>query len=333
MGSPSPTPMIDTNPESPDPIKVFFTDPADPNADTYRGGPDAELARAIDQAHLSVDVAIMHVNLWSIRDALIDAHRRGITVRVVVESDNLDELEVEDIREAGIPILGDRREALMHHKFVVIDDREVWTGSMNFTVNGGYKNNNNLVRIRSTRIAENYKTEFDEMFEDDLFGNQSRPNTPHPSVTIDGTLIESYFAPEDDTGDRIVQLIGEAEESIHFMAFSFTSDSIGAAMIEQAYRGISVSGVFEESQYYSNIGTEYDNLLSSGVDVRLDGNRFNMHHKVIIIDRDTVIMGSYNFSKSAETHNDENTLIIHSIQIADLFMEEFEQVYTAASNP
>jgi len=117
---------------------VYFTAPQGPAANTLRGGPDAALAEAIDQAVLSVDVAAYSLDLWSIRDALLRAHRRGVSVRLVVESDNLDSDELIQIAEAGVPVLGDRREGLMHNKFVVIDRYEVWTGSMNFTVNGAY---------------------------------------------------------------------------------------------------------------------------------------------------------------------------------------------------
>jgi phosphatidylserine/phosphatidylglycerophosphate/cardiolipin synthase-like enzyme len=62
---------------------------------------------------------------------LIDAHRRGVTVRLVTESDYIDVPEIQELREAGIPVLGDRREGRMHNKFVVIDRQEVWTGSLN----------------------------------------------------------------------------------------------------------------------------------------------------------------------------------------------------------
>ena len=61
------------------------------------------------------------LNLWSIRDALISAHRRGVDVRMVTDSDNMDEQEVQEIKAAGIEVLGDRHESLMHDKFVVID--------------------------------------------------------------------------------------------------------------------------------------------------------------------------------------------------------------------
>jgi phosphatidylserine/phosphatidylglycerophosphate/cardiolipin synthase-like enzyme len=218
----------------------------------------------------------------------------------------------------------------MHNKFVVIDRQEVWTGSMNFTINGAYRNDNNLIRIRSTQLAENYTTEFEEMFIDDRFGEGSPANTPHPYFGLDGTLIETYFSPEDGTAARIVQLIRDAQESVYFLAFSFTSDEIAAAMIERAQAGVIVAGVFEQSQYRSNTGTEYDNLRAAGLDVHLDGNRDNMHHKVIIIDEAVVITGSYNFSASAEERNDENTLIIHRPDLADVYMTEFNAIYASA---
>jgi len=314
----------------PDWFTVYFTDPDSPTAGTYRGGPDSALAEAILAARLSVDAAIYHLNLWSIRDALIAAHEAGVAVRLVVESDNTDEVEIQELQEAGIEILGDRRESLMHNKFVVIDKSEVWTGSMNFTVTGAYHNNNALVRIRSTRLAENFTAEFEEMFVRDLVGDNILPNTPHPILSVNGTLIETYFSPDDRTAQRIVELIRDSQSSIFFMAYSFTSDEIAEAMLERASEGVRVSGVFEEGQYYSNIGTEFDRLLAAGLDVHLDGNDRNMHHKVIIIDEAIVITGSYNFTKSAEFRNDENTLIFYNREIASRFLSEFERVYQEA---
>ncbi len=103
-------------------FQVYFTDPTSPNASKYEGGPDHPLELAIDAVRLSVDMAAYSLNLWSIRDALIRAYRRGVLVRMVMESDNMDGREVQDLMDAGIKIIGDRREGLMHNKFVVIDD-------------------------------------------------------------------------------------------------------------------------------------------------------------------------------------------------------------------
>jgi phosphatidylserine/phosphatidylglycerophosphate/cardiolipin synthase-like enzyme len=310
---------------------LYFTDPDSPTVGSFRGGPDDALADAIRRARLSVDIAIYHLNLWSIRDALIAAHNAGVNVRVVIESDNMDEVEIQELRDAGIEVLGDRRESLMHHKFVIIDKSEVWTGSMNFTINGAYYNDNNLIGIRSSRLAENYTTEFEEMYVTDMFGDDIVVNTPFPDLSVEGTRIETLFSPDDGTADRIIELIQQAQERIVFMAYSFTSDDIADAMLERANAGVTVSGVFEESQYYANIGTEYDRLYDAGLEVRLDGNSRNMHHKVIIIDGEVVILGSYNFSGSAEIRNDENTLIIFNSDIAELFMSEFERVFSKTS--
>ena len=311
-------------------IEVFFSDPDHPDAGSFRGGPDTALAEAIRTAEFSVDAAIYHLNLWSIRDALIDAHEAGVKVRVVAESDNLDEIEIQDLREAGIEILGDRRESLMHHKFVVIDGLDVWTGSMNFTVNGAYRNDNNLIHIRSSKLAENFTAEFEEMFIQDMFGDNAIDNTPNPKLTIDGTPIDTYFSPDDGTAAEIIAALQNAEESIYFMAFSFTADPIAETLLVKAAEGIEVRGVFEESQYNSNTGGEFDRLSEAGLDVRLDGNDRNMHHKVFIIDGEIVITGSYNFSRSAEERNDENTLIIYSPAIAAQYLTEFERVYQKA---
>jgi phosphatidylserine/phosphatidylglycerophosphate/cardiolipin synthase-like enzyme len=311
---------------------IYFSNPDSPTADSFRGGPDDALATAIREARFSVDAAIYHLNLWSIRNALIAAHNAGVSVRVVAESDNTDETEIQDLREAGILIVEDHRESLMHNKFVVIDSYEVWTGSMNFTINGSYKNNNNLIQLRSSRLAENYTTEFEEMYLQDMFGNQTIVNTPHPSLRIEGSQVETFFSPDDGVSAHIVALIQNAQESVYFMAFSFTSDEIAAAMLERAESGVSIMGVFEESQYFFNIGTEFDNLRDAGLAVYLDGTRNNMHHKVIVIDGKIVITGSYNFSRSAEERNDENVLIIYNAQVAEEYLAEFERV-SAKANP
>jgi phosphatidylserine/phosphatidylglycerophosphate/cardiolipin synthase-like enzyme len=241
-------------------------------------------------------------------------------VRVVAESDNLDAAEIQQLKEAGIPVLGDRREGLMHNKFVIIDRQQVWTGSMNFTINGAYRNNNNLLGIHSSQLAQNYTAEFEEMFTDDRFGPGSPANTPNTLLWAEDTLLETYFSPDDGVATRLLDLVSSAQGSVHFMAYSFTSDDLAQALIERAGAGVVVSGILEESQARSNTGGEYENLRQSGVDVRLGGQSGNMHHKVLIIDGSIVVAGSYNFSQSAETRNDENVLIIHNPEIAAQYL-------------
>ena len=122
----------------------------------------------------------------------------------------------------------------------------------------------------------------------------------------------------------------DAEESVLFLAYPFTDNDLGMAMIEEAGSGVLVSGVLEKSQALSNTGGEYETLLKNGVYVRLDGNPGSMHHKVIIIDEQIVVTGYYNFSQSAKARNDENTLNILNSEIATLYIEEFERVWLEA---
>lgn len=311
-------------------FELYFTDPTSPLASQETGGPDGPLAAAIDSARLTVDVAIYSLSLNSVRDALIRAHKRGVQVRMVMESDNLDRNDPQILKDAGIPILGDRREGLMHDKFMVIDNSEVWLGSMNFTDSGAYTDNNNLMRIRSMEMAENYTKEFEEMFVDDMFGPDVVAETPHPRVIIEGTPIDVYFSPDDHVQDSFVELIENAQESINFMAFSFTSDSIGEAVLASTEQDVIVSGVMESEQVKSNIGTEFDRFNQAGLDVLLDGNDGQMHHKVMIIDKSIVVFGSYNFTASAETKNDETLVVIYNEEIAAQFMDEFHRIYSQA---
>jgi phosphatidylserine/phosphatidylglycerophosphate/cardiolipin synthase-like enzyme len=308
-------------------IQVYFSNPQDPQAGSFRGGPDVELAAAIDSAKESVDIAIYDLNLWSLRDALIAASQRQVAVRIVTESNNLDEPEIQELKDAGIPVLGDRHEGLMHNKFMVIDRREVWTGSMNFTTTDVYLNDNNLVCVRSSQLAEDYTREFEEMFIDDLFGEDVRADTPYPAVMVGKVPVDVYFSPDDRTLSHLLTLVEGAQESIYILAFSFTSDDLAAALIDRYQAGLTIAGVFEEAQYYSNIGSDFNRLLETGLDVRLDGNSHNMHHKVMIIDQKVVVTGSYNFSNSAEAINDENTLVINDVAIASVFMKEFSRIY------
>jgi phosphatidylserine/phosphatidylglycerophosphate/cardiolipin synthase-like enzyme len=313
--------------------QVYFTDPANPFSSQLNGGVDAPLADAINSAKQSVDVAVYSLSLNSIRYALIDAFRRGVAVRVVMESENLDRSDPQKLIEAGVPVVGDRHEGLMHNKFVVIDHSDVWTGSMNFTDNGTYTDNNNLVHIQSIPLAENYSREFEEMFLSDIFGPEQGVTTPNRFIKINDTRLENYFSPDDSTADRITELLNNARESILFLAYSFTNDEFGQILIQKAGSGLKVSGVMEEEQVNSNQGTEFDPLKQAGIDVRLDGNPELMHHKVFIIDERVVILGSYNFSRSAETTNDENTLIIFSPEIAQLYMQEFQRIFNQAQIP
>jgi phosphatidylserine/phosphatidylglycerophosphate/cardiolipin synthase-like enzyme len=213
---------------------------------------------------------------------------------------------------------------------VVIDQSEVWMGSMNYTDSGTYKDNNNMFRIRSTKIAQDYTTEFNEMFVDDKFGPDVVAATPNPRVTVDGTQVEIYFSPDDHVQNAILPLIQNAQSSIYVLAYAFTSDPLGDAIRQRAAAGVKVSGVMEADQVASSPSSEYDAFRKAGLDIHLDGNSGQMHHKVMVIDGEIVVVGSYNFTASAEKTNDENLLVIYDPQIAEQFIQEYQRVYALA---
>ena len=311
-------------------FELYFTNPTSTISSQGTGGVDGPLVEAIDAARLSIDVAAYSISLNSVRNALIRAHDRGATVRVVMESTNMDRSDPQRLIEAGIPIIGDNRDGLMHDKFMVIDKSEVWMGSMNFTDSGAYDDNNNLMHIRSTKVAEDYSKEFNEMFVDNKFGENVVPETPYPTVTIDGTQLDIYFSPDDGVLKALVPLLESAQKSIFFLAYSFTSNQLGDIVREKAAAGLTIAGVMDEEQVKSNQGTEFDPFRQADLDVRIDGINGLMHHKVFIIDQKIVAFGSYNFSQSAEERNDENLIIVYNPVIAQQFVQEFERVQEQA---
>ena len=310
------------------------SDPAD-----YHGSPvEAALVTAIDGAQQTVDMAIYELESQPITDALIRAQERGVRVRLVTDGEyglespdaTFDQLEL-----AGIPIVSDgTRRGYMHNKFVVIDSLYVWTGSSNFKPNAFYRNNNNAMLIRSSRLAQNYTAEFEELFAGQ-FGRTSPQHIAHATVTIGATRIETFFESEGDVGARLAGLISEAR-SVRFMAFSFTENltwteggtqrSVMLLLRDRAQAGaLDVRGIVEASSR-----SLVKPLLCAGLDVRQDGNPYVMHHKVFIFDDSIVAMGSFNFSSRASNDNDENMLIIHNPDIARAYLEEFSRLWAEA---
>lgn len=290
---------------------------------------DKWLVAKLSLAKERIDAALYDLDSEPIADALINAHNRGVRVRVFTENDNADGEEIERMQDEGVPVRDDGDNAgYMHHKFIVIDERYVWTGSYNPTYNGAYKNNNNVIWIDSEPLAYNFTQEFREMFVSAQLDKSSDPHIPFPHITLnDGTQISTYFAPENDTISPLLKEIKSAKKSIYFMVFSFTHDKLGKAMRDQYKKGIPVEGVFDRSQNQKDKYSEYEPMKKEGLLVRMDNNSGKIHHKVIVIDEETVITGSYNFSKRAEEQNSENLLIIKGNEdIAQAYLNEFNRL-------
>jgi phosphatidylserine/phosphatidylglycerophosphate/cardiolipin synthase-like enzyme len=322
-----------------DQVRVFFTTPTlrYPDAPNRRAASPVLHGLIDDIAHArtSVDVAAFDLDLPQLVDALIDARRRGVAVRAVIDSENLVDPAVAmltgRLQDRRVPITFDRRAPFMHNKFVVIDDAIVWTGSWNLTENCTFRNNNNAVRIKSRQIAAAYRREFEQMHAG-AFGTAKRSDVLRSATRINDGSIEIYFSPQDKALPFILEQIEQTHSTLVFMAFSFTSAPIADALINAAARGVHVEGVIEKRNA-GGTGSVFALLRNRGIDVREDGNCYIMHHKVMIIDNHTVITGSYNFTNNAENTNDENLAIIRSAAIARLFLEEYARIKRQAAEP
>lgn len=308
-------------------LTVYFTQPDASSATTLTGGPETALISAINAATISVDVAIYELSLTNLTQSLIDANNRGLRVRVLTDTDNIDWEQVKRLINAGIAVKGDQRSALMHNKFTVIDNQQVWTGSMNYTYNGAYHHDENLLQLNSVAAALNYTEEFSQLW----VGIHRKTNTADSVFNESGTSIQVYFSPDDNfRSAHLLPLLESAQQSVHFMAYSFTSSDITNTLGNLKNNGIEIKGVLDTSQSGQS-SAQYDDLKAKGIDVLLDKNPYKLHHKVMIIDNRYVVTGSYNFSQNADNNNDENSLIIDNTSLATSYEAEFSRVYSKAS--
>ena len=319
-------------------LELYFTDPVNPLAAREVGGVDAFLASAIVAARESVDVALRNLNLDSVTSALVVANRRGIPVRVVAESDSMTgRSDFQVLKDAGIAVVEDQQPGLMNNRFIVIDHKEVWTGSLSYDLGGVFREYNTLVRINSPEVAADYTKEFNEMFENNQFGPLVVPETPYPSVDLQGTQVEVLFSPDDIVVSRLTQLITEAQQNISFLVYSFSSEDLGTNIRAKATDGVTIGGVLEfdpvdpnQPNPNLNLVEELNFFRQAGLNVLLDRNPEVLNHKIIVIDGKIVAMGSYDFTNRAEIENDENVVIIHNEIVAQKFMEEFERILSRA---
>jgi phosphatidylserine/phosphatidylglycerophosphate/cardiolipin synthase-like enzyme len=334
-----PTPQPPPGPvsSSGDWYQLYFTSPRYPDKEAdHHGSLDEKLAAFINTAQVSVDMAIYQLDLPNVTQAMLDAKKRGATVRVVTDIDILNDPKenpsFKQLEQAGVQIVGGNPNAIMHDKFVVVDGQAVWTGSWNFTTNDTYRYNNNGILIQSPELARNYIVTFEKMFKNQQFGPQRKAGGTTPGLTIGGVTVENYFAPEDKVAEKIIARLKKAQTTMDFMAFSFTDDDIGQVVMDRAKAGVKVRGVFEKTGSETTF-SEYGGMKAAGLDVLQDGNPYLMHHKVFIVDGQTVILGSFNFSQNAENENDENLLIVDDATLAQAFEAEFGRVYEQAKNP
>ena len=140
----------------------------------------------------------------------------------------------------------------------------------------------------------------------------SQEQTPSPAISV-------YFSPKGGCTEAIVKALDKAKSSILVQAYSFTSDPIAKALLNTHKRGVKIEVILDKSrrtQKYS----EADFLIHMGIPTKIDAAHPIAHNKVMIIDGETVITGSFNFTKQAEEKNAENLLVIRDKVLAEKYI-------------
>jgi len=167
------------------------------------------------------------------------------------------------------------------------------------------------------------------------FGPYKTDNTPHTYI-IGGKTINSYFSPSDNTNTKIIATINTANTDIDVATMLITRSDISNALIMKYNSGLTNVNVVVDSQNPSGnqITTLQSSLLANHAVVYT--NSGILHHKFMVVDNfnsasdPLVLLGSHNWSSSAENKNDENTLIVHDLNIANQYYQAFAYLYQDA---
>lgn len=134
--------------------------------------------------------------------------------------------------------------------------------------------------------------------------------------------VQVYFSPNGGCTDAIIKQIDNAKSEILVQAYSFTSTAIAKSLLDAHKRGVNVEVILDKSQKSQNYSSATF-LANSRIPTFIDSNHVIAHNKVMIIDGNTVITGSFNFTKAAESKNAENLLIIKSDELARLYIDNW----------
>ena len=278
-----------------------------------------EILTNINNTKSSIDMAIYGYSSTPVLErAIKDAQNRGVKIRLVYDVDAKNQNIYPDTFKFVSLITSSKSDgglkdsnATMHNKFYIFDNKAVITGSANLshTDMSGF-NSNNIIVINSPDVAKIYKTEFEQMF------NGNFHSAKIPTVNNKANNMQIYFSPQDKSiSSAVLPIIENAKDYIYIPIFVITENRVVEALIKAKQRGVDVrliSDALNASSKYSKIKV----LRANGVPVKIENYAGKMHSKTMIADDKYSIIGSMNFSKSGETKNDENTIVLENAEAA-----------------
>ena len=311
---------------------------------------DDTLIAYINRAQISIDFTMYNfteTGLSSISTALNNAYDRGVDVRMIFDGSagNTGVQSVRsEIKKMSNPQTSEY--GIMHNKFIIFDAEAtdanqplVWTGGTNMTDGQVNTDPNTVIIVQDKSLARAYTLEFNEMFgstglqsnaANAKFGPYKADNTPHKFI-IGGKDVECYFSPSDGTNSKIINTIDNSDNNMSIATMLITRSDIAYAL-QDAVDDRSVDLqilVNSQGQCSQTVWTLLSTLL--GDDLQEDAAVTGiMHHKFMIADEGTtsnptLLVGSHNWSNSADNKNDENTLIfLDNQELANIYFQAFK---------
>jgi phosphatidylserine/phosphatidylglycerophosphate/cardiolipin synthase-like enzyme len=229
----------------------------------------------------------------------------------------------------------------MHSKFVVRDGQSVWSGSANMTDDAFTLMENNVVEIDSQALAGYYSQDFEQIWEKENFENTGEIRTQPVLVAFAGqpARVRVMFSPGCglEIDSEIARRVRAARGRVRICSLVINSGTLIGELGNLLRNGrVAVDGIYDRTQMEQvylqwqelpqnrwKIPALKEIILGAGLigknstPYSAPGRHNYMHNKVLVID-DTVITGSYNFSRSAQ-FNAENILFIESAPLAESY--------------
>jgi phosphatidylserine/phosphatidylglycerophosphate/cardiolipin synthase-like enzyme len=143
-------------------------------------------------------------------------------------------------------------------------------------------------------------------------------------LTLNNAPVQVYFSPRGGCTDAIIDEIDQAKSEILVQAYSFTSAPIAKALLKAYKRRVKVEVILDKSQRTERYSSArfFSNVRLSTF---IDAYHAIAHNKIMIIDREIVITGSFNFTKAAEGNNAENLIIIRSKELVVIYLKNWQK--------
>ena len=139
------------------------------------------------------------------------------------------------------------------------------------------------------------------------------------------------FSPGDSCRRTLVDLCLRATTSLNICVFTISDDRLSDAIVEAHNRGVDVK-IISDNDKSADRGSDIDYLQQQGVSVRMDESPYHMHHKFALIDHSILVNGSFNWTRSASTKNQENILVTYDRLLVDSFAQKFDQLWSQFGN-